>query len=161
MLTVGILYVAYKALNDILSDGSQQANSKPDMMSTIIFGAQTGLVALAMIVTRSSVIKLKAREGLGSGNLYVGWFTLRKCSARIYCLRANECSGFSRPSIGVPASIKQALCPTADRHFPPICTHLHHPHHFIRRPFLLRFLRVPLQLDATRTQSLRSHINPA
>ncbi|KAF1976353.1 GPI ethanolamine phosphate transferase 1 [Bimuria novae-zelandiae CBS 107.79] len=76
MFTVGLLYMAYKALSDILAADRGSSTRKPDMASTIIFGAQTGLVALAMIVTRSSVIKLRAREGLGSGNLYVGWFTL-------------------------------------------------------------------------------------
>lgn len=78
MLTVGILYMAFGAISDILSTGSKPASAKTNVLSTLIFGAQTGLVALAMIVTRSSVIKLRTREGLGSGNLYVGWFTLCK-----------------------------------------------------------------------------------
>lgn len=78
MLAVGLLYMAFKALNDISSGDLEQAGTKTSIVSTIIYGAQTGLVALAMIVTRSSVVTLRAREGLGSGNLYVGWFTLCK-----------------------------------------------------------------------------------
>jgi phosphatidylinositol glycan class N len=78
MFAVGVLYMAFKARNDILLIDSERAGAKTDIISTIIFGVQTGLVALAMIVTRSSVITLRAREGLGSGNLYVGWFTLCK-----------------------------------------------------------------------------------
>jgi phosphatidylinositol glycan class N len=78
MFAVGVLYMAFKARNDMLLSDSERAAEKTDIASTIIFGAQTGLVALAMIVTRSSVITLRAREGLGSGNLYVGWFTLCK-----------------------------------------------------------------------------------
>ncbi|KAF9734567.1 phosphatidylinositolglycan class N [Paraphaeosphaeria minitans] len=76
MLTVGVLYMAFKAFNDISSSNPERADTNIGIISTVIYGAQTGLVALAMIVTRSSVITLRAREGLGSGNLYVGWFTL-------------------------------------------------------------------------------------
>ncbi|KAL1598634.1 Glycosyl phosphatidyl inositol anchor synthesis [Paraconiothyrium brasiliense] len=66
MFTVGVLYMAFKALSDILATDSERASAKRDVVSTVIFGAQTGLVALAMIITRSSVITLRAREGLGS-----------------------------------------------------------------------------------------------
>lgn len=36
------------------------------------------MVLLALIVTRSSVTSLQAREGLPVGNQVVGWFVLRE-----------------------------------------------------------------------------------
>lgn len=39
---------------------------------------QVGLVALAMLVTRSSVASLQAKQGLPLGTQMVGWFTLGK-----------------------------------------------------------------------------------
>jgi len=39
-------------------------------------GAQVGLVALAMLVTRSSVFSLQAKQGLPLGTQIVGWVTL-------------------------------------------------------------------------------------
>jgi phosphatidylinositol glycan class N len=40
---------------------------------------QIGLIALAMIVTHSSISYLQAREGLPLGTKYVGWVTLGNC----------------------------------------------------------------------------------
>jgi phosphatidylinositol glycan class N len=41
------------------------------------------MVLLALIVTRSSVTSLQAREGLPIGNQVVGWFVLGKFSPRL------------------------------------------------------------------------------
>lgn len=41
-------------------------------------GVQVGLVALAMVVTRSSVASLQAKQGLPLGTQVVGWVTLGK-----------------------------------------------------------------------------------
>lgn len=75
MLAVGIFYMVYQVFREMLGVDKQK-NQKPDIISGILFGAQVGLVALSMIVTWDSVVTLRAREGLGAGNLYVGWFTL-------------------------------------------------------------------------------------
>jgi phosphatidylinositol glycan class N len=80
MFAVGAVYLLFE--ERITANGNpqnrKQTASALDIPSRIIFGCQMGLVALAMIVTRSSVITLQARQGLGSGNIYVGWFTLGK-----------------------------------------------------------------------------------
>ena len=77
MLAVGVFYMAYQVVREMLGVNKPK-NQKPEIMPGILFGAQVGLVALSMIVTWDSVVTLRAREGLGSGNLYVGWFTLCK-----------------------------------------------------------------------------------
>jgi len=78
MFGVGVFYLIFerRILAEAGSTNKMRAKPELDMTSRIILSLQTGLVALAMIVTRSSVITLQAREGLGIGNLYVGWFTL-------------------------------------------------------------------------------------
>lgn len=42
------------------------------------------MVLLALIVTRSSVASLQAREGLPIGNQAVGWFVLGKFSSSFF-----------------------------------------------------------------------------
>ncbi|KAF2455152.1 GPI ethanolamine phosphate transferas-like protein [Lineolata rhizophorae] len=56
--------------------GEGLAASGPDGVSRSIIGVQIGLVALAMLVTRSSVASLQAREGLPLGTQIVGWIVL-------------------------------------------------------------------------------------
>ncbi|KAF2637556.1 PigN-domain-containing protein [Massarina eburnea CBS 473.64] len=77
MFAVGGLYLLLeKRLTADGNSSNQKTESTIDVPSQIVFGCQMGLVVLAIIVTRSSVITLQARQGLGSGNIYVGWFTL-------------------------------------------------------------------------------------
>ena len=160
MLAVGMIYMTYQVVSEMI-DATEQKDQKPEIMPGIIFGAQVGLVALSMIVTWDSVITLRAREGLGSGNLYVGWFTLGKNPVREHLLTTNEYSGIIVPSICVLTSSQQALSPAPSCHLPSIRTHLHHPHHLLRRPILLRLLPLHLQLDASRAQSLPVHVHLA
>ncbi|PVH98946.1 GPI ethanolamine phosphate transferase 1 [Periconia macrospinosa] len=78
MFAVGLVYLLFEK-KITAEDESSNDNASPagqDVPSQIVFGCQLGLVLLAVIVTRSSVITLQARQGLGSGNIYVGWFTL-------------------------------------------------------------------------------------
>ena len=78
MFAVGVLYLVFETsiiANARASDPKVRVQGL-DTTSRNIVGAQIGLVALAMIVTRSSVITLRARQGLGAGNVYVGWITL-------------------------------------------------------------------------------------
>lgn len=80
MFAVGILYLLFEKsiIANTKSTDDELASPELDPTSRIILGCQAGLVALAMIVTRSSVVTLQARQGLGPGNIYVGWFTLGK-----------------------------------------------------------------------------------
>lgn len=75
MLLVGILYILYT--ESIMAQAKQsrtRADSKgTDDLSKALLGVQLGLVALAMIVTRSSVASLQAKAGLPLGTQIVGW----------------------------------------------------------------------------------------
>lgn len=75
---VGLAYILLeKSLLVQTAPGSSSlASNKPDGISRTIMGAQVGLVALAMLVTRSSVFSLQAKQGLPLGTQIVGWATL-------------------------------------------------------------------------------------
>ena len=82
-LVVGALYVAFeKSLlaRRASSSDDVQLPAAPadhvDVLSKIVLGVQVGLVALAMLVTRSSVASLQAKLGLPLGVQVVGWVTL-------------------------------------------------------------------------------------
>ena len=93
MLAVGVLYLAYD--KNSWSPGSRKAGtarSPKNSLSRVILGVQvglshmsqlsltnlgkTGLIALAMLVTRSSVASLQAKQGLPVGTQVVGWLVL-------------------------------------------------------------------------------------
>lgn len=57
-------------------DGLSAADA--DGVSRAILGLQVGLVALAMLVTRSSVASLQTKQGLPLGTQIAGWATLGK-----------------------------------------------------------------------------------
>lgn len=78
MFLTGILYLLFE---DVITGGSSvssHSTSIKNIGSRIIMGFQVGMVLLALIVTRSSVISLQAREGLPVGNQFVGWAVLSK-----------------------------------------------------------------------------------
>jgi phosphatidylinositol glycan class N len=81
ILLVGVVYLAFE--KELLLQSSPSISKKvaavevsEDGVSRIILGAQVGLVALAMVVTRSSVASLQAKQGLPLGTQVVGWATL-------------------------------------------------------------------------------------
>ncbi|KAK3719319.1 Glycosyl phosphatidyl inositol anchor synthesis [Vermiconidia calcicola] len=78
ILLVGVLYIALEKSLLVGSAPSKNglSSNKPDGLSRVILGVQVGLVALAMIVTRSSVTALQAKQGLPLGTQMVGWITL-------------------------------------------------------------------------------------
>lgn len=78
ILTVGLAYVLLEKslLVQIAPQKSGLAANKADGISRTIMGVQVGLVALSMLVTRSSVTSLQAKQGLPLGTQVVGWITL-------------------------------------------------------------------------------------
>jgi phosphatidylinositol glycan class N len=77
-VVVGLAYILFEKsmLVQNAPGSSSLASNKPDGISRAIMGAQVGLVALAMLVTRSSVFSLQAKQGLPLGTQIVGWVTL-------------------------------------------------------------------------------------
>lgn len=79
MLVIGIGYLVFE--DRILADFSNTlapSKSTKHHVSRLLVGIQVGLVALAMIVTRSSALSLQAKQGLPRGNQIVGWIVLSK-----------------------------------------------------------------------------------
>jgi phosphatidylinositol glycan class N len=78
MLLTGVLYITLEqsVLAPATSNQNGLAAQKPDKVSRILTGVQTGLIALAMIVTRSSVDSLQAKAGLPLGAQVTGWVVL-------------------------------------------------------------------------------------
>jgi GPI ethanolamine phosphate transferase 1 len=75
MFITGALYLIFE--NDITSKSRSGAStSDANITSRILMGLQTGLIALTVIVTRSSIASLQAKRGLPLGNQVVGWSVL-------------------------------------------------------------------------------------
>ncbi|KAL8742099.1 MAG: hypothetical protein Q9190_005360, partial [Brigantiaea leucoxantha] len=79
MASVGLLYLFFeKNIISTSPSGSKEGLPSPngDALSRTILGLQVGLIMLAMIVTRSSIASLQARQGLPLGNQVIGWLVL-------------------------------------------------------------------------------------
>ncbi|KAI1752496.1 GPI ethanolamine phosphate transferase 1 [Xylaria castorea] len=78
MAAVGILYLIFedRLLADFSGSIKPQPSQKENRISRALVGIQTGLIILAMIVTRSSALSLQAKQGLPRGNQIVGWLVL-------------------------------------------------------------------------------------
>ncbi|CAI7601560.1 hypothetical protein PCG10_008692 [Penicillium crustosum] len=77
MFFTGILYLLFEdAIIGYRDPESKEPNAIGRVGSRIIMGIQLGMVLLAVIVTRSSVLSLQARQGLPFGNIVVGWVVL-------------------------------------------------------------------------------------
>ncbi|KIW19903.1 hypothetical protein PV08_00478 [Exophiala spinifera] len=75
MLGAGLAYLYYE--HDIHSQSkSGQPASEPNTVSRMLMGLQLGVILLAIIVTRSSVSSIQAKNGLPLGNQVVGWIAL-------------------------------------------------------------------------------------
>ncbi|KAJ9154864.1 GPI ethanolamine phosphate transferase 1 [Pleurostoma richardsiae] len=75
MVAIGVLYLIFEP--QILSNfSSMKLPLSQKHIARGIFGAQVGFVLLAMLVTRSSVQSLQAKQGLPRGNQAVGWLVL-------------------------------------------------------------------------------------
>jgi phosphatidylinositol glycan class N len=78
MLLTGVLYIAFEKSLLVPATSSQNGLAAPkvDQVSRILTGVQIGLIALAMVVTRSSVASLQAKAGLPLGAQVTGWVVL-------------------------------------------------------------------------------------
>ncbi|KAI9710266.1 MAG: Glycosyl phosphatidyl inositol anchor synthesis [Bogoriella megaspora] len=78
MLIVGVLYLIFEEsiINRARHTEEELKLASVDTLSRRILGGQVGLVALAILVTRSSVLSLQARRGLPLGSQAVGWLVL-------------------------------------------------------------------------------------
>ena len=78
ILMLGLLYIVFEKslLLQATPKKEGSASSNADNLSRAIVGVQVGLIALAMLVTRSSVASLQAKQGLPLGTQLMGWFTL-------------------------------------------------------------------------------------
>ncbi|KAJ5543089.1 hypothetical protein N7535_005518 [Penicillium sp. DV-2018c] len=77
MFLTGLMYLLFE--DAIIGEPeaiSEESSATGRVGSRIIMGAQLGMVLLAVIVTRSSVLSLQARQGLPFGNIVVGWVVL-------------------------------------------------------------------------------------
>ncbi|KAI6950219.1 GPI ethanolamine phosphate transferase [Hortaea werneckii] len=101
ILTLGVLYIAFEKslIASAAPSGSALSAPKADGLSRSILGVQVGLVALAMIVTRSSVTSLQAKQGLPLGTQLVGWATLvLPNSSQVPPARVRRCSTRNDPN---------------------------------------------------------------
>ncbi|KAL2810895.1 Phosphatidylinositolglycan class N-domain-containing protein [Aspergillus granulosus] len=73
MFLTGLLYLL---LEDQILGSSHQSAAVSRTGSRVIMGIQLGLVILSLIVTRSSIASLQAKNGLPFGNQVVGWIVL-------------------------------------------------------------------------------------
>ncbi|TGJ80398.1 hypothetical protein E0Z10_g8362 [Xylaria hypoxylon] len=64
MVAVGLLYLLFedKLLADFSGSTKPQSQQKPNRISRALIGVQTGLIILAMIVTRSSALSMQAKQ---------------------------------------------------------------------------------------------------
>ncbi|KAL3460497.1 Phosphatidylinositolglycan class N-domain-containing protein [Aspergillus heterothallicus] len=73
MLMTGLLYLLFE---DQILGSSHQSAAVSRTGSRVIMGMQMGLAILSLIVTRSSITSLQAKQGLPFGNQVVGWIVL-------------------------------------------------------------------------------------
>ncbi|KAL2838371.1 Phosphatidylinositolglycan class N-domain-containing protein [Aspergillus pseudoustus] len=73
MLLTGLLYLLFE---DQILGSSPKSGAVSRTGSRVIMGMQLGLVILSLIVTRSSIASLQAKQGLPFGNQVVGWIVL-------------------------------------------------------------------------------------
>ncbi|KAH8681402.1 GPI ethanolamine phosphate transferase-like protein [Xylariales sp. PMI_506] len=78
MVIVGVVYLLFE--DSILADFSSRSTRPPakkgNTISKTLVGIQTGLIILAIFVTRSSALSIQSKAGLPRGNQVVGWLTL-------------------------------------------------------------------------------------
>ena len=99
ILSLGVLYIAKEKSLHVALAPADENPPKEYGLSRAIMGVQVGLVALAILVTRSSVASLQAKQGLPLGTQVVGWFTLGQSRSSIFASHTSHTpSDYSHPS---------------------------------------------------------------
>lgn len=159
MIIIGVAYLIFEKRilqsSKLPGDSTEPAD---DSLSRSLIGAQIGFIALAMLVTRSSVLSIQARLGLPRGNQIVGWIVLGMVSDTIFpwhllMINSSAPTNALRP----PPPTKQPLPPPPHGDLPHLLPHFRPPHHLLRRPLLPRLQHRPHNLGAPRTRSLHLH----
>ena len=100
MASVGLLYIVSGKSIILSSTKGRFVPPRADGLSRSILGIQLGLIVLAMVVTRSSIISLQAKRGLPVGNQILGWLVLGMISPP---LKSAKDAKFSQvASISIP-----------------------------------------------------------
>jgi GPI ethanolamine phosphate transferase 1 len=76
MAGTGTLYMLFEYTITSQSRSNRANSTSLDPVSRSVMGMQTGLILLAIIVTRSSIASLSTKKGLPLGSQVIGWFTL-------------------------------------------------------------------------------------
>jgi GPI ethanolamine phosphate transferase 1 len=76
MFCVGVSYLLFESQLVAAAPWTNKTAQESSTSRTLL-GIQTGLILLAMLVTKSSIESLQARRGLPLGNQILGWVTLR------------------------------------------------------------------------------------
>jgi phosphatidylinositol glycan class N len=76
MLGSGVVYLIFQKSITSRSRSQGAASAGFDYVSRSIMGAQVGIILLAILVTRSSIASLQAKQGLPLGNQVTGWLVL-------------------------------------------------------------------------------------
>ena len=75
MFGAGVLYLVFEESLAPSGAGALASNDR-SKFSRNVMGIQIGQIALAMLVTRSSVASIQAKQGLPLGNQIIGWLVL-------------------------------------------------------------------------------------
>ena len=75
MFSAGVLYLVFEESLAPSSAGALASKDK-SKLSRNVMGVQVGQIVLAMLVTRSSVASIQAKQGLPLGNQIIGWLVL-------------------------------------------------------------------------------------
>lgn len=76
MFGTGILYIVFERSITTQSQSRKSTVASLNNVSRSIMGVQVGMILLAILVTRSSVASLQAKEGLPIGNQVTSWIVL-------------------------------------------------------------------------------------
>lgn len=147
MTAIGVLYLAFedKVLSDFSTTVSRAKQSRKRISRTLL-GIQVGLVALAVVVTRSSVLSLQAKQGLPRGNQVVGWLVLSKSPKQKAGLQYPRltsplsCSHLTDDASGISIGGEQQLLASTCRRFSYLRADLRHLHDLLRGTVLCRIL---------------------